>query len=102
MQARRWASKTFLSEAAMPNVHLCYKRSKKQKKKSSRQGAIKSVAILPILLSWKLKSNSSVVQKTPRTSGMLPILPLHLLEYLSTFYFSAVHGNGAWVYVESS
>lgn len=33
MQARRWASKTFLSEAAMPNAHLCYKRSKKQKKK---------------------------------------------------------------------
>lgn len=58
------------------------KKKQIEAKKNIRQGAIKSVAIPPILLSWKLNSSSSTVQKTPWTSGMLPLLPLHLLKYV--------------------
>lgn len=72
------------------------KKKQRKAKKNIRQAAIKSVAIPPILLSWKVDSSSSAVQKTPRTSGMLPILPLHLLKHLSALHFLAVNGNAAW------
>lgn len=45
IQVRRWASKTFISEAPMPNVPPCWRSSKE--KKSIWQTAIKLVAIPP-------------------------------------------------------